>query len=231
MIYFPTNSTPDIYQQTSDNRPLTPIPRLALLHYHLPHDHQSYQPGILATMELEKQLQTSVLGSVLGPGGSGPLGTAAKKISMESEEERAVRKTWAAVLKDCHKCDPQGLGCVSREDFLMALSNGMYHVFTILSCDTPYPYFPFLYYLTTNPLHTFQWHNFSMLSHVHLSILHTILFSNDTPRFGTKHTSLLHRLRTYIVLPFITCLSHCSLFHHCNVVVVVVVVCLLLQVH
>ena len=94
-------------------------------------------------MELEKHLQTSVLGSVLG---SGPLAAMSNKVVVDTEAEKAVRKTWAGVLKDCHKCDPQGLGCVSREDFLMALSNGtthplnrilLSHTLSIVFYDTP----------------------------------------------------------------------------------------------
>ena len=47
-----------------------------------------------------------------------------RKVVLESDTDRSVRKTWAAVLKDCHRYDPEGLGCVSREDFVAALMNG-----------------------------------------------------------------------------------------------------------
>lgn len=59
-----------------------------------------------------------------GAGGAGGPPRHTTKDGRETESERDVRCTWAAVLKDCHRSDPEGMGCVTREEFLYALMNG-----------------------------------------------------------------------------------------------------------
>jgi hypothetical protein len=42
----------------------------------------------------------------------------------ENSDERGIRKTWAAVLKDCHAADLHMKGIITKQDFMSALNNG-----------------------------------------------------------------------------------------------------------